>query len=167
MDANYRPRMGFAAEKRRRLQSAALFKAGQRPGAVARKLAVSRTAASQWFADWTAKGKSGLQGANRTGRPRKLSSEQLSQLEAMLLQGPPAHGYATVLWTLPRIAAVVRKRFQVSYHPAHVWRLLGELNWSCQRPECRARERDEKAIRRWLRCNWPRIKKRPGDARHC
>ncbi|MEI2723916.1 MAG: winged helix-turn-helix domain-containing protein [Verrucomicrobiota bacterium] len=36
-----------------------------------------------------------------------------------------------------------------SYHPGHVWRLLGASGFSCQRPERRAVERDEKAIRRW------------------
>jgi len=166
MDAEYRPRMAFAAEKRRRLQAAPLFQAGQRPATVARTLGVSRNAASQWFAAWRSNGKSGLQGAHRTGRPRKLSAEQLSAVAAMLLQGPQAHGFGTSLWTLRRIAKVIRKRFRITYHRGHVWRLLGELKWSCQRPERRARERDERAVRRWLRHDWPRIKKRPGNAKH-
>jgi hypothetical protein len=36
------------------------------------------------------------------------------------------------------------------------------LGWSCQRPERKARERNEEAIRRWVRHRWPRIKKKPG-----
>lgn len=154
-------------EKRRRWRAAALFQAGHRPAAVARRLAASRNAACQWFAAWKAKGKDGLLGAEQTGRPRKLSAEQLAELETLLLQGPQAHGYATALWTLRRIAKVIRRRWRIRYHPGHVWRLLGELKWSCQRPKRRARERNERAIRRWLRHDWPRIKKRRSDAAHC
>jgi transposase len=159
--------MGYAAEQRRRLQAASFFKLGRRPAEVARQLGVSRQAASQWFAVWKVQGKQGLRGAGRTGRPRKLSDDQMAHLKVLLLQGPQAFGYATALWTLKRIARVIRKQWRVVYHPSHVWRLLGELGWSCQRPERRARERDEKAIRRWLRDDWPRIKKRLSNADPC
>ena len=78
-----------------------------------------------------------------------------------LLAGPAAHGYKTVLWTLPRVAALIEKLTGVRYHPGHVWRLLGASGFSCQRPERRALERDEKAIRHWQRVQWPALKKRP------
>jgi transposase len=108
-----------------------------------------------------------LRGADRTGRKRKLSGDDLCQLEACLLEGARAHGYDTDLWTLKRIAQLIRRRFKVSYHPGHVWKLLGQLGWSCQRPERRARERNEVAIRRWLRYRWPRIKKKPAKRLPC
>ncbi len=37
----------------------------------------------------------------------------------------------------------------------------GASGFSCQRPERRAVERDEKAIRRWSRTELPALKKRP------
>ena len=167
MDVKQRPRMGFAAEKKRRLSAAKLFKAGLYPAAVARQLGVSRQAASHWFALWLTKGVLGLRGAEHTGRPAKLSQDQLQRVEGLLLQGPQAHGYATALWTLKRIAKVIRKNLKVRFHPGHVWRLLGALGWSCQRPERQARERNEKAIRRWLRHDWPCLKKQPTNAVPC
>ena len=36
---------------------------------------------------------------------------------------------------------------------------LSPLGWSAQKPEHRARERDEDAIERWRRVEWPRLKK--------
>src|SRR3972149_5524339 len=81
--------------------------------------------------------------------------------------GRGAYGYDTDLWTLKRIARVIRREFKVSYHPSHVWKVLGQLGWSCQRPEKRARERNEKAIARWLRYRWPQIKKRPASPGRC
>jgi transposase len=63
------------------------------------------------------------------------------------------------LWTCPRVALVIQEHFGVIYHTAHVWRLLRSLGWSCQKPEQRARERDEAEIARWRHEEWPRIKK--------
>ena len=83
----------------------------------------------------------------------------------MLRRGPPAFGYTTDLWTLKRVAEVIEREFAVRYHPGHVWRLLVSLAWSCQKPERRARERDEAAIERWRERHWPHIKKRPKRGR--
>jgi hypothetical protein len=38
------------------------------------------------------------------------------------------------------------------------------MGWSCQKPEKRARERDEEAIAGWRQMDWPRIKKSPQNA---
>jgi transposase len=70
------------------------------------------------------------------------------------------------LWTLKRMAQVIRREFKASYHPSHVWKILGQLGWSCQRPEKRARERNDEAIARWVRHRWPGIKKTPASPRH-
>src|ERR1700691_2438810 len=48
----------------------------------------------------------------------------------------------------------------VRVHEDHVWRILRKLGWSCQRPTGRALERDEAAIRKWKKVEWPRIKKK-------
>ena len=85
----------------------------------------------------------------------------MAELERQLQRGPLAHGYATDLWTLARIADLIRKWFGVRHHPSHVFRLLRGLGWSCQKPEQRAKERDEAAIQRWVRADWPALKKGP------
>ena len=154
-------RRDYATEQKRRVSAGKLFARGLAQAEVSRRLGVSRQAASRWWHAWKAGGAEALRGAGRTGRRRKLSDAQLCQLSAGLLEGAKAHGYRTEMWTLRRIAAVVRRRFRVTYHPGHVWKLLGALGWSCQRPEHRARERNEAAIRRWLKHRWPAIKKRP------
>jgi transposase len=95
------------------------------------------------------------------GRPRKLTAQQREQLVHILLQGARAHGFANELWTIRRIAAVIRVHFGVRYHPAHVWKVLRSLGWSCQVPERQAIQRDEQAIAHWKRYKWPAIKKSP------
>ncbi len=159
MKSNSQIRRDYATEGARRLQSGRLFAQGCCQAEVARRLNVSRQGANRWFHAWRTGGQTALRGAGRTGRKRKLSGHQLCRLEAYLLQRPRAHGYDSELCTLKRIAQLVRKRFGVCYHPARVWKLLGELGWRCQQPERRARQRNEAAIRRWLKHRWPRIKK--------
>jgi transposase len=78
----------------------------------------------------------------------------------VLLAGPTAAGYASDLWTLPRIAKLIQERFGVKYHPGHIWHLMRKLGWSCQKPAKRAKERHEAAIHSWLRERWPRVKRR-------
>jgi transposase len=56
------------------------------------------------------------------------------------------------------VAAVIERLTGVGYHPGHVWRLLGRLGWSLQRPARRASERDEAEIARCSAQEWPRIK---------
>lgn len=151
----------FKALEARRMEAVALFKQGKSQAEATRALGVSRQTASRWYAAWKAHGKKGLKAAGRAGRKPRLAPKQLREIEAQLLRGPKAHGYATELWTLPRIAKVIKETCGVSYHPGHVWRLLRQMGWSCQKPTRRAKERDEEAIERWVKVQWPRIKKKP------
>jgi transposase len=109
-------------------------------------------------------GMEALKAKPHPGRTPRLSSRQKRQLVKILLRGPLAAGFGTDLWTCPRVAQVIRRTFAVSYHPGWVWYILRELDWTCQKPERRARERDEAAIERWRRKDWPRIKKSPQRA---
>lgn len=53
------------------------------------------------------------------------------------------------------------------YHRDHIGRLMHSLNWSHQKPETRAIERDEEAVARRKQKDWPRVKKRRAAGRPC
>jgi transposase len=146
--------------EQRRRRAIAQVKAGQTLSAVARQLSASVSSVHRWWQAYTRAGVRGLRPKPIPGRPSRLSAVQKQQLVTLLGRGPLRAGYRTDLWTLPRVARVIRQHFGVRYHPAHVWKLLTGLGWSCQKPERRAVERDEPAIARWTRPAWPRIKKR-------
>ena len=82
---------------------------------------------------------------------------------ARLLKGAKSNGFSTDLWTCPRVAQLIWERFGVDYHVDHIGRLLHGLGWGPQKPQRRAIERDEEAIRRWVNKEWPRIKKKQSD----
>lgn len=152
-------RRDFAALERRRMRAIRLFEQGETQAAVARRLGVSRTTAMRWTQAWEEEGREGLRAAGRAGRKPRLSNDQVHAIEQALLEGPLAFGYATELWTLPRVADLIHRITGVRYHPGHVWRVMRQLGWSLQKPTTRAKERDEEAIQRWVKTTWPALKK--------
>jgi hypothetical protein len=87
-----------------------------------------------------------------------LSDEQWLEVQRLLLQGAKAHGWRNDLWTADRVAALIKRRFGVHYHPEHVRSVLkGRLHWSSHKPETRPREQNEKEVERWKGDEFPRI----------
>jgi transposase len=151
-----------AERQARRERAAELFAQGHSQAEVARQLDVSRQSASRWHAGWQASGTTGLQSRGPTGRRPKVPDNALEGIEQALLQGAQAHGFATEVWTLDRIAVVIQGLTGVALSNPSVWRLLrNRLGWTVQRPEGQAKERDEEAIQHWVAYEWPRIKKGP------
>lgn len=155
-----RPRgTGEQLEQRRR-RAIQLLNEGKGPSEVARAVKSSTSSVRRWRDAYRANGWEGLRSRPVPGRPSKLSWSQKEQLQLVLERGPAGAGYSTDLWTLKRVAQVIQRRFGVDYDPSSVWHILGKLGWSCQKPERRARERNEEDIQRWRQEEWPRIKKR-------
>ena len=154
------PRRDFQALELRRQRAARLFAGGQKTqGAIARLLAVSRQSVMRWYHAWRASGRAGLKAAGRAGRRPRLASRQLAAIETALRRGPVAAGFTTTLWTLPRVAVVIERVTGIRYHPGLVWRILGRLDWTLQRPAKRAKERNDAAIQHWVDVRWPAVKK--------
>jgi transposase len=149
----------------RRLRAAELFTAGVGQAEIARRLGVARQSVHLWHQRWQAEGVDGLRSRGPTGPSPKLSAAQLARVEQALLEGATANGFVGELWTLDRIAIVIQRLTGVRHHPAWVWALLRHrLGWSVQRPVRRAAERDQAAIDRWVKNDWPRILQTPNDA---
>jgi len=140
-----------------------LLREGKGVCEVARLLGVVPSTVSRWKKALEEGGLEALTAKPHPGRRAALSPEQRQELEGILLRGPLAAGFPTDLWTLERVAQVIRKHFGVEYHPGHVWRILRSMGWSAQKPERRARERDEAAITEWREEVWPRVKKKPAS----
>lgn len=162
MSAHIGNKRDFDELERRRMQAASLLNRGLCQAEVARRVKVSRESVRRWSNQIQEHGKKALKKADRTGRKPRLGPTELDQLENILRAGPEKAGFRSGLWTLDRIAQLIRQQFEVDFHPAHVWWLLQKkLRWSCQRPVARARERNEAAVREWKESTWPALKKNP------
>jgi transposase len=145
--------------ERRRLRGARLLAGGESQAEVARRVGVSRQTVMRWDRVREQGGVEALRGPRQFGRPERLSLEQRAELVQILKAGALAAGFGTELWTVPRIGQLINERFGVSMVSTSVWRLLGRLGWSVQRPAGQARERDERAIRTWGQKVWSELKK--------
>jgi transposase len=128
-------------------------------GEVAEIVGASLSSVKRWRQAVEKGGLAALQSKPHPGSKPRLDTKQKQQLVRILLAGPLKAGYHNDLWTCKRVAEVIAKGFGVVYHPDHVWKILRSLGWTCQKPEQRARERDEAAIQQWRQREWPRIKR--------
>jgi transposase len=147
----------------RRLEAGRLLRAGRLSQAqIARRLGVSRAAVSQWAERLPScpHGLAPLRRRLKPGRPPRLTPPQWRELLTVLAQGAMHSGFDTERWTMPRVRALIRRRWGVTYHTDYLWVRLRALGWTPQVPSVRASERDEELIRAWLDRDWPRIKKR-------
>jgi len=158
----YMRRQGSAAEleTRRRLAGQLLLE-GRTIGEVMESVKASESSVKRWKRALKEGGMEALKAKPHPGPKPRLNAVQERTLVKLLVAGPRRAGYHNELWTCARVAAVIAKHFQVSYHPCHVWKILRNLGWTSQKPEQQARESDENAAERWRRRDWPRIKRGP------
>lgn len=136
---------------------------------VAQVVGVNESTVKRWKKAFREGGDAALHPKPRPPSPTKLTPAQRQGLRQLLIAGARAAGFDTDLWTCRRVAQAVQRKFGVAYHPDHLGRILHDLGFSPQKPQRRAAERDEAAVTRWRKHDWPRIKKRPavGAPRSC
>jgi transposase len=156
-----RPPGDSSVLEQRRQRAIQLLKAGHPPVEVAKMLGVGRRSVRRWNRSFRKQGSASLLARPNTGRPPRLNTHTREQFEKILMEGASKAGFGTDLWTCPRVAQVIHRRFGIAYHVDHIGRLLHSMGWSPQKPERRAVERDESRIRTWKRLHWPRVKKKP------
>src|SRR5215472_9849831 len=101
--------------EKRRLEAVQDLLRGLTQSSVARKFCVSRTTASRWNRALRQKGVDALRKRRATGRPSRLSREQLQCIPEIFAQGASAHGFPDNRWTTAKLAAVIESRFGVHY----------------------------------------------------
>jgi transposase len=144
----------------RRLRALELKERGWKQTQIADALGVTEGAVSQWMKRAREEGVEGLRHKPPPGATPRLSEDERAKLPKLLAQGAQAHGFRGEVWTCERVATVIRREFGVSYHPAHVSRVVRALGLSLQKPQRRAEQRDEEAIDNWKEKKWPSLKKR-------
>ncbi len=146
----------------RRIAGARMLKRKVSEAEVARRLGVTRQSVNVWAQKLAkANGALGKLKAKPLGRPKSLDARQCEALRRRLLEGALAAGFATELWTIKRVRALVKREFGVAYSHSGGWELLRGLGFTPQRPERRALQRNEQAIQRWKKKSWPALKKTP------
>lgn len=100
-----------------------LVQKGLSQKSVAEMLDVTQAAVSQWVKRAREQGREALNAQPYPERARKLAGEHIDKLRALLAEGAAQHGRGE-RWTTDRVVELIEDHFEISYHPAHVSRLL-------------------------------------------
>jgi transposase len=114
-----------------------------------------------WKAAHKKRGGQGLRAKPPPGRPRKLSARQERTVLTWFRKSPRSFGFATDLWTAGRVAAVIRRKWQVDFNPRYLNAWLAARAITPQKPQRVSREADRAAIDRWRTHDWPRLQNGP------
>lgn len=108
----------------RRLAAAKDLLNGSSQSQVARRYGVSRTTASRWHRSIVVKGVDGMKKRRATGRPSRLTADQVDTIRQMYLDGALAHGFSRDRWTTGKLADAIERKFGIRYDQDHVGRLM-------------------------------------------
>jgi transposase len=132
-----------------RLAAVRLRKRGVPVSTIAESLGVTTEAVYIWLKKARTQGLKSLRSTKAAGPEPALAPEQFGQLVRWLRQPATKLGYATDLWSGPRIAHLVKHRLGVEYHPKHMPRFLRRLGLVLKFPERRALEQDPQEVLWW------------------
>jgi len=152
--------MAMDKDVKRRVRAGRMLQAGKKPAEIAVAVGVARQTVYTWKRILEESGIDALREIDRGGRPGSLDEEQFDQIRRALLESPTAHGFGAELWTIKRVRVLIERLHGVRFSEVHVWRILGRLGFSSQKPERHALERNEETIVRWKKREWPRLKKK-------
>ena len=148
-------------ERRRRLAVQRVLE-GYATEEVATFFGVDASSVRRWLTAFRQGGALGLTARPAPGRPPKLTRAQEKVVRRWLADRPTAYGFATELWTCPRLAQLIAEEWGLRFNPRYLSAWLRAHGFTPQRPRRVPRERDDRALVAWLERDWPRIKKRPG-----
>ena len=78
-------------------------------------------------------GLDGLYDRAKPGRPRKLDAPQEAELSQLIVDGPDPEVDGISAYTLEDLARITQERWQVSYHPWSMARVVKRLGFSRQK----------------------------------
>jgi transposase len=128
---------------------------------VAKLFGVTRQAVGKWLKKYRESGMQGLK-SRRQGRPkgRTLLSWQAAQIVRTITDRCPEQlKLPFYLWTREAVAQLIEKRFGIRLSVWTVGRYLARWGFTPQKPVRRAFEKNPVKVDRWLKEEYPEIKK--------
>lgn|SRR5215471_5377209 len=123
----------------RRFKALELRDSGWSQPDIAAALGVTRGAVSQWLRRADVEGRDSLRHRRGPGRTSRLNRDQAARLMTLLMGSPQAAGLQSEAWTRGVVRDLILREFGVSYHPAHVSRLVRSYGASLSRVPMRVR----------------------------
>jgi len=143
--------------ERYRFRAIALWQEGKKISDIAHFFGLHRVTVSYWIAAYKRGGKRALRSKKAPGPSFKLTESDVKRVVDCLRQEATACGFETPLWTTKRVAQIIKSKTHKELDYSNVWRLLKRMGFTNQKPEKRAYEQDAKAVKKWIKEEWPKI----------
>jgi len=151
-----------AQEALRRRAVRAVREAGMSKSEAARTFGVSRTSIHAWLGKFSVRGAPGLASRAR-GRPKRsrLAGHQAATTVRLIADRCPDQlKLPFALWTREAVAQLIAERYDIRVSVWTAGRYLKKWGFTPQKPLRRAYERNPVAVKKWLREEYPAIKRR-------
>lgn len=142
-----------------RYRAIELYQKGKSVQEMAFFFGVHRGSISLWIKVWKEKGKSALKSKKALGPELKLNNQDKKKIISWLKKSAIEFGFETPLWDCKRIQKIIKEKLKKEIAISNLWENLRKWNLTPQKPEKEALEKNQKAVRRWLKEQWPEIEK--------
>ena len=142
-----------------RFRAVKLYKKGKSINDISEFFGVHRCAISHWITAYKRNGKEALKSKKSLGPSYKLSQKEIENILSILKDNATDYGFETPLWTCKQVQQIIQKKNGKKIHTTNIMRLFKKLRLSPQKPERFAFQRDKKAVKKWLKKEWPKIEK--------
>lgn len=142
-------------DQARRLLAIALVLEGQSRSEAARVMGMDRQTLRDWIIRYNEEGLEGARDRPRSGRPCRLTAEQLDELQQLVDEGPDMAIHGVVRWRCADLQAQIKQRFDVEHSERHVGRLLRKLKFTRLSVRPRHPQADEAAQEAFKKTSLP------------
>lgn len=124
---------------------------------IAESFGVTTEAVYIWLKRARTQGVRSLRSSKAPGPEPAMDRNHFSELLKAIRRPASKLGYATDLWSGPRLCHFIKREFNVEYHRKHMPRLLRRLGLNFKFPERRALEQDPRKVRDGKKRRLPQI----------
>ena len=122
------------AKAKLRLLAALKRKEGNTLEEIAYSLQKAKTTIHDWLRRLEDNGVKKIYDIKQSGKPAKLTKQQLDELEQILDDSPQKQGLPFTLWTTKLVQYIIIKLFEVKYELWNIWKIVKKLDFNLKVP---------------------------------
>ena len=142
-----------------RIRGVQAVQSGESPTKIAEMLGVNQWTIFNWLSKYREGGWNNLKQKKSPGRPQKIQGRYLKWIYNMIMKDPRQLKFSFALWTRKRVQQAIKEKYGISLSVTSVGRLMSQLGFSPQRPIQKAYEQNPSLVKKWLKREFPKIKK--------
>jgi len=109
------------------------------------------TTVQRWINSFEKNGFTGLEGCDKTGRPKRLTSQQIKVINKALRKSPKEYGYRQNLWDGKLLSNFIMQTFNITLGVRQCQRLFNQLGFRLRKPRpliANANPEDQEAFKK-------------------